>query len=192
MAGNGLQQGRSQGMDGYTGNLTEFNIDPADTNPMFRGDPVAIAAGFVEDASGATPGAVTGPITGVFMGWQDKGPNQAVLGSGMSPFSPQWTGAAGAVNPVAAVALPPHSFFYIRGDDTVTFTQADVGTRRDFIYALGDARTAQSRVTLGAVSVAGAMIIQRLAPLPGNEWSDAEPIIEVAIVAQAMTAADVA
>ena len=82
--------------------------------------------------------------------------------------------------------------FYIKADATVTVTQADVGTRRELIYAAGDPRTADSRVTCGDVDAAGPIQIHRLAPLPGNAWTDPEPILEVVVVAQQGTASDVA
>lgn len=192
MAGFGLRYGRSQGMDGYTSNLIEFPIDPANTNTMFKGDIVVLNGGTVEEASGNTAGAITdAPILGVFHGWRDPGA-QARLGGNDTPFQPYWSGAAGAQEPIAHIALPPHRMFYVKGDDTVTFTAADVGTRRSLIYAAGDPRTADSRVTLGADSATGPVQIHRLAPLPGNAWDNDEPIIEVVIVAQQGTASDIA
>ena len=191
MAGFGLRQGRSQGMDGYTGNLIEFPIDPANTNPMFRGDPVVLdAAGFVEEASGATPGTVTGPILGTFAGWRDKA-SEARIGGNDNPFAPYWSGAPNITAPVAHVVMPPHTLFYVKGDSTIDWTAEVIGgSRRDFIYAAGDPRTADSRVTLGAATATGAMLVQRLADMPGNALSNDEPIFEVAVVAQQATFAD--
>ena len=57
------------GMEGFTGNTFEYPIAPANTNLIFSGDPVILNAGFLEEASGNTPGAITAaPIMGVFSG----------------------------------------------------------------------------------------------------------------------------
>ena len=183
MAGNGLRQGRSQGMDGYTGNLTEFPIDPANTVDIPNGDPVVITGGFV---AALAAGAHTGPIAGVFQGYRDAAA-EAVIGGNKNPFSPAYPANAGAVNPIAAVALPQSSFFYIKRG-AVALTQANVGTRYGINVVAGV--NGQSRTELGAASATGALILQRLAPLPGNEWADADAVVEVSVVAQSMTAAD--
>lgn len=193
MAGFGLRHGRSTGMDGYTGNQTEYPIDTANTNPMFTGDAVALNAGYVEDIAGGTPGAVTGvPAIGVFMGWRDRG-TAAQIGNNNHGFSPQWTGAAGTVEPIAIVAAPAGSYFWIKGASAGTYTQANVGSRYDLLYAVGDSRTGQSASSLGAApAAAGMFVLNRLVDLPGNTWASDEPILEVSMILQQTTAADVA
>jgi len=187
MSGFGLRIARSQGMDGYTGNFNEFNIAPANTSKIHTGDPVVMNGGFVEEFSGNSAGAVAAaPIVGVFQGCR------YVDSNGDYVFRNMWDGGAGRSDAIAHIAMPPHSLFYIKGDNGVAFTQADVGTRRAMVYAAGSDIYGDSRVTLGAVSATGPVAIQRLAPLPGNAWTNAEPIIEVAVIAQSMTAADAA
>jgi len=192
MAGFGLRSGRSQGMDGYTGNLAEFPIDPANTNTIFTGDVVVLSSGFVEEASGNTPGAIAaGPILGVFQGWRDKA-SKAVMGARNIAFGQYWSGAAGPIEPVASVSLPPHSTFHVRGAAGTTYTQASIGARYLLTYAAGDPNTGMSAVSLGAANAAGPVRILRLVDLPNNTFGSVEPIFEVSVIAQSATAADVA
>jgi hypothetical protein len=184
MSGFGLKLGRSQGMEGYTGNMNDFSIDPANTNMIFTGDPVSIdAGGFLEETSGnggTTP--VVTPVTGVFHGCR------YVDNDGSYAFRNYWDGNSGRTDIIAHVSMPPHSTFHARL--TGPGTQADVGTRRGLDHAAGSAAYGDSRFTVGAVSATGPVVIQRLANFPGNLWTSAEPIVEVAMVAQQLTAAD--
>jgi hypothetical protein len=185
MAGFGLKLGRSQGMEGYTGNMNDFSIDPTNTNLIFTGDPVSIdAGGFVEETSGnggTTP--VVTPITGVFFGCR------YVDTDGSYVFRNYWDGAANRTDIFAHVSIPPHSTFHARL--TAAGTQADVGTRRGLDYVVGSVPYGDSRYTVGAVSATGPVVIQRLANFPGNAWANDEPIVEVAVVAQQITASDI-
>lgn len=192
MAGNGLRHGRSQGMDGYTGNLAEFPINPANTDTIFMGDAVVLNAGYIEEASSNVAGDLAaGPILGVFMGYRNKA-SQARIGANDTPFAQHWSGAPNIADPVAHVALPAHSTFIIKGSAGSTYAQADVGKRYLIKYAAGNPNTGQSRISLGAVNAAGPLQLHRLVDLPGNSWGSAEPLLEVVVVAQQGTAADVA
>lgn len=186
MAGFGFKLGRSQGMEGFTGNLNEFPIDPADTNSIFTGDPVILtAAGVVTEASGNSAGDLAAaPVLGIFMGCR------YVDVDGDYEFRNFWDGNTGRSNVVAHVALPPHQLYYVKM--TAAATQAAVGTRRLINYAAGSTQYGDSRVRLGAVNAAGPFLIHRLAPLPGNAWTNAEPIVEAACVAQQGTFASAA
>jgi hypothetical protein len=166
-------------MEGFTGNTNEFSISPSYTGKIYTGDVVALVSGFVEEASGNTPGAIAEPILGVFMGCRYVGAD------GSYEFRNQWDGGAGRSNVVAIVAMPPHQNFHAKL--AAPATPAAVGTRRALTYAAGSVQYGDSRVSVGAVNAAGPVIIQRLAPLPGNDWTDAEPIVELAIVAQQAT-----
>ncbi len=185
MAGFGLRLGRSQGMEGYTGNLNEFPIDPTNSNTIFTGDAVVINGGFAEEATGnggTTPHV--SPITGVFMGCRYTEAN------GDYDFSSFWDGNSGRSNVVAHVSMPPHMTFHAKM--TAPGSQADVGTRRGLDYAAGSTQYGDSRITVGAADAAGPVVIQRLASLPNNAWTNAEPIVEVTVVAQQLTASDIA
>jgi hypothetical protein len=179
MAGFGLKLGRSQGMEGFTGNTNEFSISPAYTGKIYSGDVVALVSGFVEEASGNTPGAIAEPILGVFIGCRFVGAD------GSYEFRNQWDGGAGRSNAIAMVAMPPVMNFYAKL--SAPATAAAVGTRRALTYVAGSVQYGDSRVLVGAVNAAGPVLIQRLAPFPGNDWTDAEPIVEVSIVAQQAT-----
>lgn len=201
MAGNGLRIRRAQGMEGFTANTAEFSIDPANTNPIFFGDPVQLSAtGNVEQHDGTAL-----PVLGTFAGWRNGGDvddelyaNQVgQLGGRTIPFAQWWTGAAQPADtiPTAIVNLPPMSMFHIYGDTTVdwsTVGPTSAGTRVIMVANAGDTRTGDSRYAAGAVDPAGPLQIHRLVPMPGNSWANAEPLIEVVVVAQQGTAADVA
>lgn len=178
MAGFGIRLVRSAGMEGYTGNFNEFSIDPANTDPIFTGDPVLMnATGFVEEATGAADNADF-DIWGIFMGCR------YVDAEGSIKFRQFWSGEAGASLIKAHVAMPPHGMFYIKGEAGVTYTQANtIGRRFGVNYAAGSTRYGDSRITLGdAAAATGPLLVHRLADLPGNSWQSAEPVFEVAIV----------
>ena len=182
MAGVGLRLGRSQGMEGYTSNLNEFAIDPANTNLIFMGDPVVMNGGYVEDFAANVDGPVAGaPIVGVFAGVR------YVAANGDYEFMNHWDGGAGRTDIKAHVSQPPHQNYHVKMDATVPITQADMGTRRALIHAAGSVPYGDSRVTCGAVDAAGPVVIQRLVDLPNNTFASAEPIVEISIVAQTMT-----
>lgn len=184
MAGFGLRLGRSQGMEGYTGNTNEFLIDPTYADAIYTGDVVVLNGGYVEEASGNTPGAITGPILGVFNGCR------YIDAEGGYEFRNQWDGNLGKTEAYAIVSMPPHQTFHAKL--SAPATPAAVGTRRNLTYVAGSPQYGDSRVLVGAVAAGGPVVIQRLANLPGNEWTSAEPVVEVAIVAQSATFNDAA
>lgn len=177
MKGFGLRLVRSQGMEGYTGNLNTFPIDPGNTNPIFTGDPVAMAAtGFTEEATGAAD-SDDFDIWGIFMGCQ------YVDSDGSIEFRQHWDGGAGRENIMAHIAQPPHGIFHIRGKAGTTYTQAGtIGKRFGVSYVAGSTKTGDSAITLGAATAAtGPLIVHRLADLPNNDWSADMPVFEVSI-----------
>lgn len=192
MAGFGLRLGRSQGMEGFTGNHFEYLIDPANTNLIFTGDPVLLNAGYIEEASGNTQGNITpsAPLTGVFAGCRYVDQN------GDYQYRQYWDGAAGRSDVYAYVAHPAHTFFHVRGQAGTNFNQTDVGTRFELFYNPGEVATGDSRVTLGqAAPTTGSVVLRGLADIPGNAWAadgGTETIMEVSFVLQQITAADAA
>ena len=179
MAGFGLRLGRSQGMEGYTGNLNEFLIDPTNANAIFTGDPVVLNGGYIEaEATG------TAPLLGVFFGCR------YVDVDGDYEFRNFWDGNTGRSNIVAHVALPTHQMFHAKM--AAPGSIADVGTRRALTAASGSTQYGDSRYLIGAVNASGPVQIHRLANLPGNDWANAEPIVECSIVLQQGTASDAA
>jgi hypothetical protein len=139
----GLRFLRSAGMEGSTGNLREFQISSANTNPIFTGDLVALNSGLLVEATGA---ANNNDFTalGVFQGCR------YVDADGSIKYQNYWDGVAGRTNIVGFVALAAGASFLIKGQDGATYTQADIGRRKGVIYAAGVPRTGMSGVTLGA------------------------------------------
>jgi hypothetical protein len=187
MAGFGLRIARSMGMEGFTGNTFEYPIDAANANTIFHGDPVILNAGALEEPSGNTPGPITaGPIVGSFAGCR------YVDADGSYEFKRHWDGGAGRSEIWGAVSMPPHARFLVRGVAGTDYQPDDVGGRFLLNYVAGNAKYGDSRVVLGAADAAGPVQLQGLAKLPGNNWGSDEPILEVSVVLQANSAADVA
>lgn len=182
MAGFGLRLVRSQGMEGYSGNLFEYPISPANTSPIFTGDVVALNAGFVREATlGGTAAQNDIPILGVFAGCR------YIDDDGSYVFKNQWNGGAGRSEIFGHIAIPPVGLFFIRGAAGQVYTQADIGTRKGVLWNAGSVKYGDSRLTLGAAgaSVAtGPLFVHRLAQLPGNTFASPEPIFEVSIIRQ--------
>lgn len=189
MAGNGLRLARSQGGEGYSGNLTEFSISPSNTGAIYTGDIVLLGSnGFIDEASGRSS-SNDFSTTGVFMGVRYQGSDGSYV------FRNYWDGGVGRSNIVASVALPINGLFYIKGTAGQTYTQADIGTRKGIVYAAGNAQYGDSRISLGAAGATvatGPLYVHRLAPLPGNTFASAEPVFEVSVVRSAASAIDAA
>ena len=186
MAGFGLRIAKSQGMEGYSGNTSNFPLSTSNTNPIFVGDPVVLNGGYCEAAT-----VVANPILGVFLGWEDTGV-EAPYGSKGQPFNRNWTAADGARSnsPMAKVAIPPHGMFWVKGEAGVDFQPAtSIGAAHPFVINAGDAFYGDSRWTLGAPA-AGPCVVHRLVDMPGNAWGTGEPILEVTVNLQQGTFAD--
>lgn len=181
MPGMGFRLARSMGMEGSTGNLHDYEINPANTAPIYRGDLVRLNGGFVQEASGGVSSADF-DILGVFWGCK------FVDGNGGFNFEHMWDGRTGAKNIQAQVAvMPAGATLLVRGQDApATYTAADVGTRKGITYAAGIAATGQSRVSLGApgASVAtGPLRVLRQVDLPdGVPDAALGPWFEVSVV----------
>lgn len=176
MAGFGLRLARSQGMEGFSGNLNEFDVSPSNTNAIFTGDPVILNAGYLTAAT-----STSAAILGVFMGCQYVDSNGDVV------FRNQWDGGAGRTNIRASVAMPPSSMFWVRGNAGVNFQQAtSVGAAHPFVIAAGNTKYGDSRWSLGAPG-AGPVRVHRLVDLPGNAWGTGGPILEVSVTLQTVT-----
>ncbi|MCP4466957.1 MAG: hypothetical protein GY813_09445 [Halieaceae bacterium] len=179
MSGFGLRLSRSQGMEGFTGNLNGFAIDPSNSNAIFTGDPVVLNAGAIEAASdGATA------ILGVFMGcrYTDSG--------GDVVFKNHWDGGSNRSDAVASIALPVASMFWIKGEEGVDFQPAtSIGAAHPFVINAGSPQYGDSRVTLGAAG-AGALVVHRLVDMPNNKWGTDGPLLEVSCNLQLGTFSD--
>lgn len=179
MAGFGLRLGRSQGMEGYTGNLNEFFIDPANTNPIFTGDPVILSGGNIEaEATG------TAAILGVFFGCR------YVDTDGSYEYRSFWDGNSGRSNCVAHVAMPSHHMFHVKLGAAVPDPSAVIGASAALVAAAGSTAYGDSRYT--ATPGVGPLVVHRLVNIPGNEWGNDEPIVEVSVRLQQGTSADAA
>lgn len=181
MAGFGLRLARSQGMEGFTGSLIEFDIDPTNANAIFTGDPVVLNGGYLVAATSASAA-----ILGIFMGckYHDN--------DGDVEFKNRWDGGTGRSMIKAHVAMPPHGMCWIKGEAGVDFQQAtSVGAAHPFVINAGNNAYGDSRWTLGAPG-AGPVVVHRLVDLPGNNWGTDEPILEVSVNLQQGTFNDAA
>ena len=187
MAGFGLRLVKSMGMEGTTGNLIEFDIDPDNTNPIFTGDPVLLNGGFVEEVSGGGSTAdYAGPVLGVFMGCR------YAAADGDYEFKNQWNGQAGASDVRAHIAIPAGALFWVKEAAGSSLPRTAIGNRYGLAYNAGSAAYGDSRFTLGAANVAGGVQLLRPAPLPGNVIGSGETIWEVNVIASQGYAADAA
>lgn len=149
----GFRLARSKGMEGSTGNLHEFPIDPANTTPIFRGDLVTLNGGFVE----VSDGAASAKILGIFWGVSFTDVEGNIV------FNRMWRGNTGASNIRAHVALmPAGATMFVGVDDTAIYTAADIGTLKEAAAGPGgNIVTGFSSQILGApgASVANAPLI---------------------------------
>lgn len=192
MAGFGLRAAKSQGMEGFTGNAQHFPIDPSNTSPIFVGDPVILNGGNVEAVVTGT-GATT-PLLGVFSGWKSDD-NEATYGGAKGPYGRYWSGAPipGATSIMAVVNLPPHSLFHVRGN--AAWAQATMAGAQfalvDPATTPGNAQYGDSRMVLDLAagpSAGASIMVHRLV----DDSVAAEPVVEVSILLQQLTAADAA
>ena len=174
MAGFGLKIIRSQGMEGYYGNQSEYPIANNNANPIFKGDLVRLNGGFLVEASGAADNNDFSPL-GVFLGCRYVGAD------GGYEFKPFWDGAAGRSNIVGMVAVPQGATFLIKGAPAGTYTQANIGSRFGINYAAGSTVYGDSRVRLGAAAAnsTGPLRLLRLVDAPYNAFDRDEPLFEV-------------
>lgn len=182
MAANGLRIAKSQGMEGFTGNTSNYPISTSNTNPIFVGDPVVLSGGYCQAATSASAA-----ILGVFMGWEDTGVTTP-YGSKSKNYSRHWSATSGASanKPMAKVAIPPNGMFWIYGDGPMTAT-ASIGAAHAFTIAAGNTQFGDSRWSLAATPAAGPVIVHRLVEQPGNAWSSATPLVEVSVNLQSET-----
>lgn len=175
----GMRLVKSAGMEGFTGNLFEYDIDPANTNPIFTGDPVLLSGGYIEEVSdGNTDVDYAGPILGIFAGCR------YVDDDGSYKFNNFWSGAAGRTEAVANVVVPGSGLVWIREATGAGLARAAIGARHGVAYGAGSTQTGQSGFTLGAASAIGGLLLHRPAALPGNVISSSAAIIwEASLVA---------
>lgn len=180
MPGMGFRLARSQGMEGSTGNLHDFPINPANANPIFRGDLVTLTGGYAAEATGGASSNAF-DILGIFWGCKFVGAD------GGFHYEHLWDGRTGAANIFAQVAvMPAGATMLVRGTDGQPYTNGDIGTRKGVVYAAGNVAQGQSRMTLGAAgaTVAGAPLrVLRQVDLPDGIPDPAlAPWFEVAVI----------
>jgi len=166
----GLKLARVSGQGENQGGIQEYMIDPANATPIFFGDPVRIAGGYIVACG------VGEDMIGVFQGCQ------YVAQDGSYKFKNYWTGESGASDIKAAVAGYEGSRFYIELDSTEgNATQAMIGTRRNVVANSGSTVYGDSGYTLGAADAAGTLFVNQLADLPGNDLGKPGVIFEVTV-----------
>lgn len=176
MAGFGLQLAKSAGMEGFSGNLQEFRINPANSGSIYKGDVVTLTSGWVVEATGGADNSDF-DILGVFYGCQ------YVDSDGSFEFMPSWNGGAGRSLIKAQIAMPSHSLFWVKGLAGTVYTQAAFGGRFGIDYTAGSHVYGRSGVCLTAAAAAtGPLRVHRLAPIPGNVIGQDQPIFECSIV----------
>jgi hypothetical protein len=138
----GFRLARSMGMEGSTGNLHEFPIDPTNTTAIFRGDLVTLSGGYVEGVAGAAGDQVLG----IFWGCR------YVDDEGGITFKKTWNGVAGSSDIQAHVSvMPAGATMLVAVDPTEVYTAADVGTKKPAAAGSGgNALNGQSSMILGA------------------------------------------
>ena len=174
MAGFGLKILRSKGPDGFVGNQSEFPINPATSNPIFRGDLVRLDGGFVIEASGGADSNDFSPL-GIFLGCRYVAPD------GSYEFKAFWDGSAGRSDVQALVAIPEGASFLIKGAPAGSYSQANIGNRFGINYVAGSTVYGDSRVRLGASAAnsTGPLRLLRLVEAPYNSFDRDEPLFEV-------------
>jgi len=168
----GLRLARVSGQGENQGGIQEYNVDPANATAIFNGDPVRLSGGYIVKAAAGED------IIGVFAGCH------YVDQDGSYTFKSYWPGAAaaGASDVKASVAGGEGSRFYIELDATEgAADRAMVGTRRDIVDNGGSTVYGDSGVALGAASATGALFVNQLADLPGNDFGKSGVIFEVTV-----------
>jgi hypothetical protein len=137
----GFRLARSKGMEGSTGNLRDFPINPANTTPIFRGDLVTLTSGYVAKSAGGA-GA---KILGIFWGCKYTDAEGGIA------FRKTWNGVTGSTNIQAQVAvLPAGATMLVGANPAQVYTAADVGTLKPAAAGSGgNALTGQSSQMLG-------------------------------------------
>jgi hypothetical protein len=168
----GLRLVRVSGQGENQGGTQDYDVDPDDATPIYRGDPVTLTGGFIALA------AAGDEIVGVFNGCQYN----EVDGY---KFRSYWPGAGAVTGPAdvqASITGWEGSRYYIElavaeGDAVRTM----VGTRRNHLAGVGSPVYGDSRVTLGAADVAGSFFVNQLADLPGNAFGAPSQVFEVTV-----------
>ena len=155
--------------------LNQYPIASAYATDLFLGDPVRqISTGYI-NRSGATDADVLGPFLGVFY----------TASNGEFIYAQRWTASTvtlGSADAQALVVDDPYVTFLIQASAAVAFE--DRGENADMVINAGSATTNLSGVTFNAgglgTSTAQIRILGKQ-EVPGNDWGDADVILEVLI-----------
>lgn len=169
------------GKEGYTGSLNEYLVDPANTTPIFKGDPVRLSGGYIEAC------AANEDILGVFQGVRFYDP-----ATRSNVYREFWDGTGGRKDVIGQISQDPHMTYHCIWDISAggggVPTQADIGVPVDIVYAAGSATTGDSKVKIGAGKGAagGQVFVLKLADYVWgdnkvNSFAHPTPVFEVAI-----------
>ena len=167
------------GKEGYTGSLNEYLINPANTTPIFKGDPVRLNGGYIEAS------AANEDMLGVFQGVRFYDP-----ATRSTVYREFWDGTAGRENVIGQISQDPHMTYHCVWNVTTGGTpdQTDIGAPIDIIYAAGSAVTGDSAVTIGAAigAAGGQVFVLKLADYVWgdnqvNSFAHPTPVFEVAV-----------
>lgn len=175
----GYSAARKTGGAYNAGGQSFYRINNGTTQDIFKGDDVKVTLGYIQRCS-----AVGDFALGVFDGCEYIDPI-----SKRPVYSEFWSSATSAGGDgivQAAVLDDPGQTFYIQADASVTVQ--DVGYNFDLTIGAGSTNTGRSGFGLKATSRATTIKRCRLIGIkkvPGNAFGDANPIVEVKIIAHA-------
>lgn len=163
----------SQSSGGEIRNVAGF-IDPANTTPIYMGDPVSLqGTGYIAKT---VPGVSNG-LVGIFAGCEYTD------ASGQRQVRAYWTGEASATNIVAYYTMDPTIIYEVQADGPVSL--ANIGEQCTFTASTGTAVTGQSNATLSASSLSSGTASQfRVVGAflsADNAFGDAFTIVQVQI-----------
>lgn len=183
MARNGLTPSRKVGSGYNTGGVTAYPVANSYATALFKGDPVKLSAGYIQQ-SGGTETAAIGSVRGFFYYGSD--PAGKPRFTDQLPASTSTYGGQsfeGFTSPVALVVDDPNATFHIPADASVTV--GDVGLYFQVSVGSGSTQTGLSgaRVNVSsrsATSTDRLVKVVGLAKLPGNSWGAASnTVVEV-------------
>ena len=163
---------------GGTTGTTKYKISSG-ASALFTGDPVKLKAdGSIEVKGGA--GAITGAISGVFMGCFYTDPT-----TGKPTFRNNYPDGLAATDAIAFISDDPDQL-YIAQQDANDITAVDLGNNAEMIMAAGSTTTGMSKAEIDSSTAATGNATYMLKILdfydvPSNDASAANSVLVVKI-----------
>ena len=175
----GLRRARKRGSNANSTGYSTYNINPAGyATDIFTGDPVLLSGGYIAKVS-----VTINNVVGVFMGCTYV--DQATGTPRWRPYYPAGTSVGTDAYGIKAFVDDDHDATYLIQSDA-SVSAGHVGSRFHVTLGAGVTAFGQSGVGLLAASVstqAAAFMLEvvGLYEVPGNAWSDPNPVVEVRI-----------